>query len=138
MKTFRLFAGCLMAVICLGMLAACEDDEEVTNSSIAGLWETTHSTGWEVYNGERDEWDGPLNEDERVMLLLQTDGTMQMWDKTDENYREEGRYELDGNYLTIHYYGEDEVFYIKSFDGNTMQMEISESDYYELTTFERR
>lgn len=137
MKTFRLFAGCLMAVICLGMLSACDDDEEVTNSSIAGLWETTHSQGWEVYEGVRDEWNETLSESERVMLQLNEDGTMQMWEKTNESYREEGRYELNGNRLMLHY-AEDDTFVIKSFDGNTMQLETSESDYYELTTFERR
>ena len=90
-----------------------------------------------MYEGVRDEWNETLSESDRVMLQLNEDGTMQMWEKANESYREEGRYELNGNRLMLHY-AEDDTFVIKSFDGNTMQLETSESDYYELTTFERR
>lgn len=127
-----------MAVICLGMTAtSCDDEEEVSNSNIAGLWETTHSSGWEEINSEREEWDEPLGESDRTMLQLDADGTMRMWSKNYPDDAEEGRYSLDGNYLTMDY-GEEDVYYVRSLDSNSMQLEYTEDGYYELVTFEKR
>ena len=143
MKTFRFWAGCLVAVFCMSMLAACDDDEEVSDSEIGaveivGLWEAVYDEGWEISDGEREEWDGPLGEDERIMISLNADGYFAIWAKGNENARNEGRYELDGKLLTFYYIGMEIVANVSFPDENTMVMEHSESDYFDRITFERR
>lgn len=131
-----------MAVFCMSMLAACDDDEESNSETgaveIVGLWEAVYDEGWEISDGEREEWDGPLSEDERIMINFDTDGYFAIWAKGYENARNEGRYELDGKQLTFHYFGMEILANVSFPDENTMVMEHSESDYFDRITFERR
>ena len=139
MKTFRFWAGCLVAVLCMGMLTACDDDDEVSYGEIAGEWETTYSEGWEIYEGEREEWSESIRDEDRIIIRFDTDGSFTTWLKGYNTNEDDGRYELNGKYLTLYYTDDmDETYYIASLDGNTMVMEYSESDYFERTTFAKR
>ena len=45
MKTFRFWAGRLMAVLCMGMLTACDDDDEVSYGKIGSVRKVSCKVG---------------------------------------------------------------------------------------------
>lgn len=75
MKTFRLFAALMMAVVCVGLSSCSKDDDEKIGSSddLVGKWELTWTKGWELNSdGTKDEWD---EADDGEFLIFKNDGT---------------------------------------------------------------
>lgn len=69
MKKFELkfWLSCVMMALCIGFTACSDDDEEGiagdAKTLIVGTWESTWSKGYEIYEGEKEEWDEAYTED---------------------------------------------------------------------------
>ncbi len=70
MKTMK-----LKHFICLlpFFATACSDDDDTAMSIRTGQWTLTHETGYELYNGEKDEWNKTVTD--REWIIFNEDGT---------------------------------------------------------------
>lgn len=55
MRTFRILAALMMAVVCVGLSSCSKDDDEKIGSTdnIVGVWTITSDEGWELHEGEK-------------------------------------------------------------------------------------
>ncbi len=138
MRTFRFWAGSLMMVICMSMLSACSDDDDVSTGALVGLWQSTHWSGYDAYDDYYEDWDEPIDEEDSSFIKFNSDGTLSTWEYGDEENAVSAYYELDGDRLIVSSAWED-VYIVKTLNGNTLQLEYREGDnFYELLTFKRR
>lgn len=74
----------MMIALCIGFTACSDDDDEGiagdAKTLIVGTWESTWSKGYEIYEGERDEWNEAYTED---VYTFKNDGsgTYKMYQK---------------------------------------------------------
>lgn len=59
MKQFKFVSYLLVAVLCLGFSSCSSDDDdyEINEENLAGTWQLTHTKGWKIEFGEKNEWD---------------------------------------------------------------------------------
>ena len=137
MRTFRILAALMMAVVCVGLSSCSKDDDEKIGSTdnIVGDWTITSDEGWELHEGEKDEW---KDEDSDHFLKFYKDGTGTHAD--DQEFNPFTWY-IDNNILTLNpttsYYDE-EVWTIKSLNANTLVLEMSGTDFYNKLTCKKK
>lgn len=106
-KLFIIVAALFVAV----SFSSCDKDEEknlpVTNASLAGTWQITHSEGWETFNdGFRQDYSDtyPLVSDGNYYWTYTFDenGTcVEDYHNTDSDHADEYTYFISGNVLTM-------------------------------------
>jgi len=137
-KTFRFIGMVLMAVLIgAGFTACSDDDDNIGNvSDIYGTWETTHSEGWEIDDGELyDKWDMDASElkeeGEAERYTFTEDGkvTMYYWSGSRWYLDETCDYTISGNKLRIEDYDSegDLVITIKTLSESVLVLEGSYS-----------
>ena len=138
MKTFNFkwMAGMLLVMICMGLSSCSDDDDDVDPSSLIGTWQLNHSKGYEIYDGEREDWD---ENDDSMFFRFETDGTCSEWEKGYEQDKEYGKYQIKGDKLiVIDSDSERSEATIKKLTSNRLELETKESgtdEYYDYSVF---
>ena len=139
MKTFRLIGMALMAIMFSFSFASCDDDDDVdnygNNELLIGEWQQTWSKGYEIFNGEKEEFDEAQTD---MFVTFKADGTG-FDSETGEKFP--FVWKLNGNVLTITYTDEGEEdsnsVIVKQLNETTFQFEDKGEDYYFLETFKK-
>ena len=144
MKKYRLFYFmCILLGMAVGFTSCSDDDDEASVESLIGTWESIYSEGYDIWNGEKETWDG--EPEDPLRLTFREDGTY----RGEEFYNGKWHlgvsrtYVLKGNKLF--YYDEEEEesgsATIISLTKDKLVIEESFEDeyeeYYEKITFKR-
>lgn len=127
MKTFNFkwMAGMLLVMLCMGLSSCSDDDDDVDPSSLIGTWQLNHSKGYQIYDGERYDWD---KNNDSIFFRFETDGTYTVWEKGYEQDKEHGNYQIKGDKLIIiDSDGERNEATIKKLTTNRLELETKES-----------
>lgn len=143
MKNFELkfWLSCLVMALCIGFASCSDDDDEGiagdAKTLIVGTWEATWSKGYEIYEGEKETWNEPFDDE---IYTFKEDGT--------GTYEEVGytadtfTWSISGNKLTITDKYDSEVITIKTLNSTTAvivtQYKDDEEEYYEEITLKKR
>lgn len=139
MKTFRWMAGLLVVMFCIGLSSCSDDDDDINASSLIGTWEMTHSKGYGIWGGEREEWD---EDDRGTFTRFEENGTLISWEAGYENEKSYGTYQVKGKkIIAVDEDGEQSEATIKKLTSNTLELEINESgvdegESYEIHSYE--
>lgn len=152
MKKISYLLGLCAMVCCLaaGFASCSDDDEDVSTSELVGLWEPIHTEGYDIWDGEKDEWDEDINaatnnSDYNMRIEFTSDGTYKQyyyyngWKLDFDN----GTYRTNGNKIHVYDPEEDEeiTLTVVSLSGDRMVLEEKEvwedEEYYEKLTFKR-
>lgn len=90
MRTFKLFAALMMAVVCVG-LSSCSKDDDESKDSIVGKWKLVNTNG---VIGTHVEYS--------------SNGTFKYTSSKETDYEEHGKYKIDGTKLYEMFSDEDE------------------------------
>ena len=130
----------MMIALCIGFTACSDDDDEGiagdAKTLIVGTWESTWSKGYEIYEGERDEW----NED---VYTFKNDGSGTYKDVSESStYTEDFTWSISGNKLKITFNGYGDEATIKTLNGNTLVLVSQDKDeneeYYDEISFKKK
>ena len=142
MKTFKLVGMALLAIMMSFSLAACSDDDDefgnATKETLVGEWQQTWSKGYDIYDGEKDEWDEAST---YYHIVFNEDGTGYDYEADEPGYKDDFTWQLNGENITITYMGgKPNVGKIKM-SGKTMTLELFEEEdgetYYEFGTYKK-
>ena len=107
-KTMKKFSYLLMAAFAvMTVCSSCSKDEEdggkVDSKSLVGTWRCVSEEGYEIYDGEKEEWkDTYNNPNEYWGIIFNADGTGVTYDYYNgEEYEDNFTWKLSGNKLTI-------------------------------------
>ena len=110
MKKIYYFLMAAVAVMCVCSSCSKDEDGDVDSKSIVGTWNLVLEEGYEIYDGEKEEWKETYGGDESLIITFNADGT------GSEVYRYEYiedtdkfNWKLNGNKLSIKYAGDDDV-----------------------------
>lgn len=154
MNVLKPFAAALTILLCLGVFSCSEDDENYSISELYGIWELTHSKGWEIYDGVKESWDGEVEDyDEFRRIEFLEDNTYNSYEYSPSKGRwvletdGSGTYEVKGNkiYFIEDYDGYSFESTINSLNSSQLKMEYSDKgtddgikyEYYEVMTLIR-
>ena len=122
------------------------ENGSTTAASIVGTWKCVKCEGYEIYDGEKDEWEDVYGNDEYLEITFNADGTgREIYGEGDYEYTDKFNWTLSGNKLSVKYAGDDEVESVKVESLTSKQLvtvwEWVSSDgmekEYEKTTFTR-
>lgn len=136
MKQFKFLSYLLVAVLCVGFASCSSDHDDPTVEDLVGKWQLVHEKGWEIYEGEKDEWDEDVT-DEKVFHTFKEDGTGTY---AEGSWRISITWQLKGNKLTIwedDYPDDPETCIVASFSADRMVLVRQGKDYYEEDTHVR-
>lgn len=138
MKQFKFVSYLLVAVLCLGFTSCSSDDDyEINAENLLGTWQLTHSKGWEIYDGEKDEWD----EDETYFFdayLLEAGGTgLNLWGEGENRGETYLSWRLEGDKLTVKIFNETDILTVSSLSAKHIVLIKSGEDYYNEITLTR-
>lgn len=151
MKKIGYLLGLCAMVCCLAMgFASCsDDDDDVSSSELVGIWDPTHAEGYEIWDGEKDEWNENVNSGTNDMdynrVEFLGDGTYNTyyyyngWKKETSG----GTYRVNGNKIYVYDPDEDEEYTltIVSISSDKLVLEEKETwedeEYYEKVTYKR-
>ena len=114
---------------------------QVNLDELVGTWRYTHSVGYEIDEGVKDEWNEDMN-DAQIYFVFNSDNT--------GSYKEMDSSESidysvsSNNKLTVRYtqYGDPQTFTITELTASTLKLEYHEKgdgwEEYELKTFSKR
>lgn len=109
--------------------------------NLVGTWRYTHSVGYEIDEGVKDEWNEDMN-DAQIYFVFNSDNTGS-YKEMDSS--ESIDYSVSSNKkLTVRYsqYGDPQTFTIKELTASTLKLEYHEKgdnwEEYELKTFSKR
>ena len=133
------------AVMCVCSSCNKDDDGKIDSNSIVGTWKAVSDEGYEIYDGEKDEWKDTYGDDEYFTVTFNANGTGVTVDIYDgETYEDEFTWNLSGNNLSIKFAGQiEEVGKVESLTSTTLVVvyEWVSSDgkekEYNKTTFTR-
>lgn len=123
---------------------ACSDDDDkvqVNLDELVGTWRYTHSVGYEIDEGVKDEWNEDMN-DAQIYFVFNSNNT--------GSYKEMDSSESidysvsSNNKLTVRYsqFGDPQTFTITELTASTLKLEYHEKgddwEEYELKTFSKR
>ena len=143
-KTKKKLCFLMMAVFFLGMTACSDDDEEGiagdAKTLIVGTWESTWSKGYEIYEGEKEEWDEAYTED---VYTFKNDGSGTYKDVSGSTpYTEDFTWSISGNKLKITFNGYSDEATIKTLNGTTLVIIAQEKDeneeFYDEISFKKK
>ncbi len=109
MKKFSYLLMAAFAVMCV--CSSCSKDEDeggnIDSKSLIGTWRCVSEEGYEIYDGEKEEWKDVYNDpDEYWGMTFNADGTGVEFDYYDgDEYKENFTWTLSGNKLTVRYAG---------------------------------
>lgn len=118
-KTMKKFSYLLMAAFAVvTVCSSCsKDDDEggkVDSKSLVGTWSCVSQEGYEIYDGEKDEWKDVYGNDEYLEITFNADGTgRELYGEGDYEYTEKFNWTLSGNKLSVKYAGDDEIESVK-------------------------
>lgn len=140
MKKTLFYVWALLALLLCGTtMTSCSDDDdkvsEEAQEGLVGTWQTVATGGYEIYQGERedfyDDYDG-------LTFVFKGDGTGQYMDKY---YPEDNcslTWKVSGDQLYVTLEGEEtESATISTLTSNTLKIEYREPDYYEWIEYKR-
>ena len=122
---------------------ACSDDDDkvqINLDELVGTWRYTHSVGYEIDEGIKDDWNEDMN-DAQIYFIFNSDNT--------GSYKEMDSSESidysvsSNNKLTVRYsqYGDPQTFTITELTASTLKLEYHEKgddwEEYELKTFSK-
>ena len=134
----------MMIALCIGFTACSDDDDEGiagdAKTLIVGTWESTWSKGYEIYEGERDEWNEAYTED---VYTFKNDGSGTYKDVSESStYTEDFTWSISGNKLKITFNGSGDEATIKTLNGNTLVLVSQDKDeneeYYDEISFKKK
>lgn len=98
------------AVLCVFSSCSKNDDGKGGSASIIGTWRVVSEEGYEIYYGEKDEWNEVYSEDYYYTLTFNKSGRGYTAERYDGLIKDEDNFtwKLSGNKLTIHFEGESE------------------------------
>jgi hypothetical protein len=149
MKTLRMLSTWLMVLVCLSLTTtACsddDDDEPGATSDLVGTWEGVSSEGWEIYDGEKEEWNETNNS---TRIVFNKDNTCVGYYKSGNTWKKEyiGTWEYkNGKIYSTTWdpeYPEDDdsdvdVATVLELTSSKLVVESSEEDYYEKSTWRK-
>ena len=110
MKKIYYFLMAAVAVMCVCSSCSKDEDGDVDSKSIVGTWNLVLEEGYEIYDGEKEEWKETYGGDKSRIITFNADGP------GSEVYRYEYiedtdrfNWKLNGNKLSIKYAGDDDV-----------------------------
>ena len=57
----KFWLSCMVMALCVGFTSCSDDDDEGiagdAKTLIIGTWQSTWTKGYEIYDGEKEEWD---------------------------------------------------------------------------------
>ena len=110
MKKIYYFLMAAFAVMCVCSSCTKDDDGNVDSKSLVGVWKLVLDEGYEICDGEKEEWKETYGDDESVIVTFNADGTgSEVYDGQYEEYTERFNWKLDGNKLSLKYADYDEV-----------------------------
>lgn len=135
MRTFKLFAALMMAVVCVGLSSCSKDDDEKIGSTddLVGKWQLTWTKGWEVdSDGSRYEWD---EADDGQFFIFNNDGTGYETENNVDKYPY--TWKLNGNKLTLTYDGYEDIYQVENLNKSTLKMTISDEEESDTSTYKK-
>ena len=158
MKVFRMFGMFIMVTFLCVNLSSCSDDDDekenggngggIVSGSLEGTWGLTNDQGWEIYNGEKEEWNdsydpkNPSDEDVKMVITKTGDKTynIKWYGFYDGEWRyeegDDGKITVDGNVMTVTYADGDEIEESKNtFSLSNNQLVIIEREEFENGSF---
>ena len=144
MKKNYLFAMVAMMMAMVGFTGCDKDDDGISGNAedlIVGEWQSVRYEGYEIYDGEREEWSGRYT-DNCYMFYSDGSGRFIALDSYEDNYSFD--WVIDGNELILDEGTSDEArCIIEKLNGSTLVLYYFEEDpredyeYHERETFER-
>ena len=132
-----------VSIMTLSLCACSDDKEDINNSALIGSWQPIHVKGYEIYNGEKEEWNYTLSDDENdYVIKFNSDNSIDIYeyDEGELSLTGTGSYSLSGNKLTI----KDDYAYtytVESLNNSKMVLSITvqegENKAYEETTWKK-
>lgn len=134
----------LVALFATTAFVACSDDDDkvqINLDELVGTWRYTHSVGYEIDEGVKDEWNENMN-NAQIYFVFNSDNT--------GSYKEMDSSESidysvsSNNKLTVRYsqYGDPQTFTITELTASILKLEYHEKgegwEEYELKTFSKR
>lgn len=134
----------LVTLFATTAFVACSDDDDkvqINLDELVGTWRYTHSVGYEIDEGIKDDWNEDMN-DAQIYFIFNSDNT--------GSYKEMDSSESidysvsSNNKLTVRYsqYGDPQTFTITELTASTLKLEYHEKgddwEEYELKTFSKR
>ena len=133
----------LVTLFATTAFVACSDDDDKVQINLDELvetWRYTHSVGYEIDEGIKDDWNEDMN-DAQIYFIFNSDNT--------GSYKEMDSSESidysvsSNNKLTVRYsqYGDPQTFTITELTASTLKLEYHEKgddwEEYELKTFSK-
>ena len=137
MKTFRILAALMMAVVCVGLSSCSKDNDEKIGSTddLVGKWELIWTKGWETdSDGTKEEWD---EADSGQYLTFDKDGTG--YGSDDYGTNNPYTWKLDGKKLIVSYskFDATDTFIIETLNKSTLTITISDDDESDTSTYKK-
>lgn len=141
---FLLMAAFAVLVVC----SACSKDEDnsqdVTPNAIIGTWKEIANEGWEIEEGEKNEWNETYNDpNEYWGMTLNANGTGGYFEYYDgELWNGSFKWKLSGNKITIIAvdeidYEDTEMYIIENVSSNTLILSWKDEYSYEKYTYKK-
>ncbi|WP_294620017.1 lipocalin family protein [uncultured Bacteroides sp.] len=145
MKKFELkfWLSCMVMALCVGFTSCSDDDDEGiagdAKTLIIGTWQSTWNKGYEIYDGEKEEWDEAYTDE---VYTFKKDGTGTYKDEYD-NSTDPFTWSVSGNKLKLTYDDNDsDEVVIKTLNENTavlvVQYKDKDTEYYDEMTFKKK
>ena len=144
MKKNYLFAMVAMMMAMVGFTGCDKDDDGISGNAedlIVGEWQSVRYEGYEIYEGQREEWSGRYT-DNLYTFYRDGSGYFTALDSYEDSYSFD--WVIDGDELIFDEGAWDEArCTIEKLNGNTLVLSYFEEDpredyeYYERETFER-
>lgn len=149
-----MFGIFIMAAFLCVNLASCSDDDDDDNkgggggaTGLEGTWGLTKSQGWEIYDGEKQEWNvsfnpnNPVGEELKMVVTKTGDKTylVKWYDFNDGEWQydegDDDRVKVEGNVITYIDDPDEKVTF--SLNNNQLVIISEEEDFYSKDTFIR-
>jgi hypothetical protein len=136
-------------LFCLGLLAlvsvsSCSKDDDSSSSSISessliGTWKISHTKGYEINSGKKDEWDVDVLADSYI-YVFNSDGTYTNKEVSVEGTStESGVWSLSGGNLLLSYiqgsFHYTDTIKVEKLTSSTLILFCSDSEYEEESTY---
>lgn len=147
-KTWFYLMLCMSFVFTSLAFTSCSDDDDDrigSSAELAGTWESVSFEGWEMYNGQKEEWN---EKDNNFRMVYNSDHTTKSYYKSDSNWHQEsiGTWEYKNGKLYSQNWdpeypeeddSETDVATVLELTSTKLVIEITEKDYYEKSTWRK-
>ena len=134
----------LISIATIGVYVSCSKDDDSSSSNISvasliGTWKISHTKGYEINSGKKDEWDVDVLADSYI-YVFNSDGTYTNKEVSVEGTStESGVWSLSGGNLLLSYiqgsFHYTDTIKVEKLTSSTLILFCSDSEYEEESTY---